>query len=110
MIKTIYKEIKSINTNSIWEDQAQIDFVEGPENPFVLLIILKPKYGYFKGTTIQFKLNLQENLETAPVVTCLDKIFHPNIDFTGRVCFSMFSDAWSKEYNIEHYVNGLVCF
>ena len=106
-VKKIFKEIKSINKNSLWEDQAEIEFLE-EENPFLLKITIKPKYGYFKDTSVKFKLELPKQINTKPKVTCLDKIYHPNIGFDGSICFSMFSDSWSEGYNIEHYINGMV--
>eukprot|EP01080_Neovahlkampfia_damariscottae_P009073 gene9073-1168_t len=107
MIKSIYKEIKSINKSSIWEDQAEIEFFN-EENPFELRVLLKPKYGYFVNTIVKFKLVLPKEKSEKPNIKCLDKIFHPNINFDGKICFSMFSDEWSEGYTIEHYINGLL--
>ena len=106
-VKKIFQEIKSINKNSLWEDQAEIEFLD-EENPFLLKAIIKPKYGYFKDTTVNFKLELPKEKNLKPKVTCLDQIYHPNMSFDGTICFSMFSDRWSDGYNIEHYINGMV--
>jgi ubiquitin-conjugating enzyme E2 C len=37
---------------------------------------------------------------TAPVVLFKTPIYHPNVDFSGRICLDILKDKWSAIYNI----------
>lgn len=102
----IFKEVKEINHTSVFEDQVNIVFDE--KTPLDLLIELKPKYGFFQGTKIDFSLKIPEDYPNSkPKVLCKNVIFHPNIS-DGNICFSMFDSDWNNSYRIEHYINGLL--
>lgn len=102
----IYKEVKEINKTSVFEDQANIQMNE--ENPFELIVQIKPKYGIFRGKKIDFIIKLSESYpNTKPSITCKHQIFHPNIT-KDSICFSMFDTDWSSKYRIEHYINGIL--
>jgi len=37
---------------------------------------------------------------TAPTVLFKTPIYHPNVDFSGRICLDILKDKWSAIYNI----------
>jgi ubiquitin-protein ligase len=81
-IKGLLHEFMKINfdRNNIYEDQARIDFPQGTENVFHLMLILTPKYGPFRGAKLQFQVDLPKNYPNSqPTIKCLTKVFHPNI-------------------------------
>jgi ubiquitin-conjugating enzyme E2 M len=108
----IHKEIMSIDRKeyrkSSFEDQVIINY-NPDSSPFDVVLKLCPRYGYFFGTKIAFKISLGYQYPgVKPTVKCLDSIFHPNISSNGNICFSMFDSDWCREYRIEHYINGLL--
>jgi len=107
-IKTLFREFRAINRQSVYDNQAKIEFPNGEEDPCNLEIHLLPRYGPFRGAAIRFKVTVPANYpNSAPSFSCLTKIYHPNFSFTGSICFSMFSE-WNKEYRLEHCINGLL--
>ena len=38
--------------------------------------------------------------ESPPVVRCLTKIYHPNVDRLGRICLDVLKDKWSPALQI----------
>jgi ubiquitin-protein ligase len=109
--KILFREIVKINQdrNNYYEGQATIEFPQGEENPRIIDIGLCPKYGPFQGGKVTFQLDLSNFPAGSPRCTCLTKIFHPNVSHSGSVCFNMFGgDAWTKDYTLSHYVDGLL--
>ncbi|KAF2417436.1 hypothetical protein EJ08DRAFT_622198 [Tothia fuscella] len=44
---------------------------------------------------------------TAPQVTFKTPIFHPNIDFSGRICLDILKEKWSAIYNVQSVLLSL---
>lgn len=44
---------------------------------------------------------------TAPTVTFKTPIFHPNIDFSGRICLDILKEKWSAIYNVQSVLLSL---
>jgi ubiquitin-conjugating enzyme E2 C len=44
---------------------------------------------------------------TAPAVTFKTPIFHPNIDFSGRICLDILKEKWSAIYNVQSVLLSL---
>lgn len=108
-LKELYSEFTKINRKKVFEDQATIEFPEGEDNPYLIRVILKPDFGYFRGAEIKFRFKLPQNYPfSAPSVTCETKVYHPNISFSGSICFNMFSSESNSNYRLEQYINGLL--
>ncbi|KAF2093454.1 hypothetical protein NA57DRAFT_69191 [Rhizodiscina lignyota] len=44
---------------------------------------------------------------TAPTVTFKTPIYHPNIDFSGRICLDILKEKWSAIYNVQSVLLSL---
>ena len=61
-----------------------------------------PDETYYAG--LQFKLSFAfpNNYPYAPpAVLFKTPIFHPNVDFAGRICLDILKDKWSAVYNVQ---------
>jgi ubiquitin-conjugating enzyme E2 C len=64
--------------------------IEGPEDTpysgltFKLSFAFPPNYPY-----------------AAPTVLFKTPIYHPNVDFSGRICLDILKDKWTAAYNIQ---------
>lgn len=70
--------------------------------------ILGPEGTYYEG--LKFKLSL--NFPTAypyvpPNVVFKTPIYHPNVDFSGRICLDILKDKWSAVYNVQSVLLSL---
>jgi len=57
-----------------------------------------------------FKLSFEfpQNYPYAPPVALfLTPIFHPNIDFSGRICLDILKEKWSAIYNVQSVLLSL---
>lgn len=93
----------------------------------------------FAGAQVEFQFEADKRYpDTKPVITCKTPVYHPNVASDGRICFSMLTDDWLKQYRyrrgllgpcsgwlghvpeapltgvavcrLEHYINGLLWF
>lgn len=64
--------------------------IEGPdETPYAGLAL---KLGFTFPPTYPY---------TAPTVLFKTPIYHPNIDFSGRICLDILKEKWSAIYNVQ---------
>jgi len=69
---------------------------------------IKPKEGLWAGGNFTFKFVLPPKYPfEGPKVTCVDKIYHPNIDLDGGVCVSVLR-PWKPTYSIQIVLFGLL--
>ena len=55
----------------------------------------------YAGLTFKLSMEFASNYPyTAPVVLFKTPIYHPNVDFSGRICLDILKDKWSAIYNI----------
>jgi len=68
-----------------------------------------PKEGYWKGATFKFRMDYPKSYPIdAPQITCLTKIYHPNIDFTGRVCLNILRADYSPVITLTQTLIGML--
>lgn len=92
--------------------QAKIDFPhtkdDGKKDITNFHIILTPSEGYWKGGSFVFSFEVPAEYNfKPPKVTCLTKIYHPNIDMEGHVCLNILREEWSAAMDLNACVNGL---
>jgi len=94
--------------------QAQIEFpnktAEGKRDITNFNVIITPSEGYWKGGSFVFPFEIPAEYNfKPPKVTCVTRIYHPNIDTEGHVCLNILREDWSAAMDINACVNGL-CF
>eukprot|EP01124_Arcella_intermedia_P018960 TRINITY_DN26090_c0_g1_i1.p1 TRINITY_DN26090_c0_g1~~TRINITY_DN26090_c0_g1_i1.p1 ORF type:complete len:234 (-),score=27.89 TRINITY_DN26090_c0_g1_i1:62-763(-) len=101
----------------IQNDLANIDEEATPGvvldvNPNDLLhfnVTVEPQDGYWKGGKFSFVINIPHDYPfSAPEVVCNTLIYHPNIDFKGRVCLNILRFEWSAALGLGHVLFGMM--
>jgi ubiquitin-conjugating enzyme E2 C len=56
----------------------------------------------YTGLTFKLSFAFPSNYPyEAPTVLFKTPIYHPNVDFSGRICLDILKDRWSAAYNIQ---------
>jgi ubiquitin-conjugating enzyme E2 C len=64
--------------------------------------ITGPEGTYYEGLTFKLSFSFPNNYPYAPpVVLFKTPIYHPNVDFSGRICLDILKDQWSAVYNVQ---------
>jgi len=101
----------------VQNDLSNIDAAATPGvhlevNPNDLLhfnVTVEPQDGYWKGAKFTFVINIPHDYPfTAPEVVCNTLIYHPNIDFKGRVCLNILRFEWSAALGLGHVLFGMM--
>jgi len=104
--RQIMKELKELNQMEFDEDQIRVEMED--ENPFKLIVTLTPNDGLYKDGQYEMVVALTENYPTQkPSFSCRSQIFHPNVDYHGKICFSLL-DEDNTHLRIADYVHGLL--
>jgi len=76
---------------------------------FIVKISVDSKDSYWFGGKYSFKFEIPDNYpHKAPKVTCLEKIYHPNIDVNGPICLNLLKNDWSAVLTVQQVVHGLL--
>jgi len=76
--------------------------------PMDFSFTLTPDTGYWKGGSFEFQFKVPNNYPfREPKVTCVDKIYHPNINYEGAVCVNVLR-PWKSTYTIQMILFGLL--
>ncbi|KAM3128177.1 hypothetical protein pb186bvf_019724 [Paramecium bursaria] len=79
-----------------------------PKNILYLEAEIKPNEGMWKGATIPFTIEVTEEYPIEPPkVLCKKRLFHPNIDYEGKVCLNILRDGWKPVSSLKQVVYGL---
>lgn len=64
--------------------------------------IIGPTETPYSGLTLKLSFSFPPNYPySAPTVLFKTPIYHPNIDFSGRICLDILKDKWSAVYNVQ---------
>ncbi|KAK0734920.1 ubiquitin-conjugating enzyme/RWD-like protein [Lasiosphaeria miniovina] len=56
----------------------------------------------YSGLTFKLSFEFPSNYPYAPpTVLFITPIYHPNVDFSGRICLDILKDKWTAAYNIQ---------
>jgi len=76
---------------------------------FMIKIAVEQKESYWYGGTYTFKFEIPDNYPyKPPKVTCLDKIYHPNIDVNGPICLNLLKKDWRPILTVQQVIHGLI--
>jgi ubiquitin-conjugating enzyme E2 M len=92
-------------------DGGKVATIEFP-NPNDLTrfqVTIKPDTGYWLGATYEFSFAIPDHYpHSPPKVTCLTKIYHPNINLEGNVCLNILREDWKPVLDINAVIYGLI--
>jgi len=72
-------------------------------------ITITPDIGYWKGGSFIFLFDIPPEYNfKPPKVSCITRIYHPNIDTEGHVCLNVLREDWSAAFDITACVNSLM--
>lgn len=103
----LQKDLEALELPSM----AQIEVVTLPpaEGMPILRLIIAPDEGYYRGGKFNFEIAFSEAYPIEPPrVRCLNRIFHPNIDYQGKVCLNILREDWSPALELQSVVLGII--
>ena len=72
-------------------------------------VLIAPESGYWHGATYSFNFIIPDNYPyKPPKVTCIEKIYHPNIDLKGNICLNLLKNEWRPILKIQEIIHGLI--
>ena len=82
---------------------------DGEENLQKFTVTMRPNEdSYWHGGEYPFTFDVPESFPyEPPIVTCLTKIWHPNINLDGNVCLNILRKDWKPVLSINHIIFGL---
>jgi ubiquitin-conjugating enzyme E2 C len=64
----------------------------------------------YAGLSFKLSFSFPSNYPYAPpTVLFKTPIYHPNVDFSGRICLDILKDNWTATYNIQTVLLSLQC-
>ncbi|KAI9719470.1 MAG: Ubiquitin-conjugating enzyme E2 11 [Candelaria pacifica] len=70
--------------------------------------ITGPNDTYYEGLTFKLSFAFPSTYPyNAPTVLFKTPIYHPNVDFSGRICLDILKDKWSAVYNVQSVLLSL---
>jgi len=80
-----------------------------PNNVMVFKVVITPADGLYRGARFEFTVNVGENYPyEPPTAVCDTLVYHPNIDFNGRVCLNILRADWKPVLTIGSVLFGLM--
>lgn len=86
--------------------------IQASRKPIAAVIIAKitPRTGFYLDAIFEFQICILQTYPFEPPrVHCLQKVFHPNIDYTvGAVCLNILRLEWSPVLSIQAVLLGIL--
>jgi len=78
-------------------------------NVMIFKVFITPADGLYSGARFEFTINVCENYPyEPPTVVCDTLVYHPNIDFNGRVCLNILRADWKPVLTLGSVLFGLM--
>ncbi|KAK1350070.1 ubiquitin-conjugating enzyme [Hamiltosporidium tvaerminnensis] len=75
----------------------------------ILIFKMYISTGLYRNRNLTFKIKIPvEYPFKGPKVFCMDKIYHPNIDFDGNVCINILRDDWTSALGVQIVLYGII--
>lgn len=88
------------------EIPPNVDFRK--EDEYNISFVIRPDSGYWQGGQFEFKFQFPTKYPfVGPKVTCVDQIYHPNIDLLGAPCVNVLR-PWKPTYSTQIVLFGLL--
>ena len=70
--------------------------------------IVGPEGTHYEGLKLKLSINFPAAYPySPPTVLFKTPIYHPNVDFSGRICLDILKDKWSAVYNVQSVLLSL---
>ena len=100
----IQKDISELDGGQV----AQVSF-PNPNDLCNFNVLVQPDTGYWVGAKYNFSFTIPALYpHEPPKVTCLTKIYHPNINLEGAVCLNILREDWKPVLDINAVIYGLI--
>lgn len=99
-----------------WTDVDEITFKFAKDSDNVtdrldkVTVVVKPDAGFWVGATVAFDVEFPDTYPyDPPKVACLSyPIYHPHINFEGKVCLNILRDGWRPNLTVNEILFGLL--
>jgi len=72
-------------------------------------VTIKPSDGLYNGATFQFAVEIPNSYPyDPPKVLCQTMVYHPNIDWEGKVCLNILRQEWMPVLSLGSVIFGLM--
>jgi len=79
-----------------------------PDSYLVLTVSIVIQEGMYKNGKFDFSFHFKSSYpHEPPKVMCLNKIYHPNIDFSGSTCLNILREDWNPVLSMSAIIFGL---
>jgi len=87
---------------------TKINFPD-PDNLMKFDVSVKPGDGIYKGATFMFTVDIPATYPyDPPKVLCNTLVYHPNIDWEGKVCLNILRQDWMPVLSLGSVIFGLM--
>ncbi|KAI9887307.1 MAG: Ubiquitin-conjugating enzyme E2 11 [Watsoniomyces obsoletus] len=70
--------------------------------------MIGPEGTHYEGLKFKLSFNFPSTYPyTPPTVLFKTPVYHPNVDFAGRICLDILKDKWSAVYNVQSVMLSL---
>jgi len=98
------------------KDISEMDPIPGtkitfpdPDNLMKFEVTIKPNDGMYKAATFQFTVEIPQTYPyDPPKVLCNTLVYHPNIDWEGKVCLNILRQDWMPVLSLGSVIFGLM--
>lgn len=115
-VKKDKKKKQNASELRVHKDMSEMDPIPGTRLEFPdsndlmnFVLYITPNDGLYSGAEFKFKLTIPNTYPyDPPKATCETPIYHPNIDWEGKVCLNILRADWMPVLNLGAVVFGLV--